>query len=276
MFLADFHVHSTFSDGKIPLPDVVDIYGRQGFGCIAITDHLCEEATWLGRASRFLDCSLSPATFPLYLDLLKSETQRAWDQYKMVIIPGLELTKNFVSNHRSAHVLALGVTDFMWADKDIPELCKDIRQAGGLSVAAHPVWTRKVEKQTYHIWNRSKELENSFDAWEVASGPYIFDEVAHTKLPKLASSDMHVPSQMTSWKTVLDCEKHPEAILRAIKRQEVKFVYYEEPKEKAYDPRVISPLVALGTSGRDHRMGNLVLPPAIHQTSGYHSAVSAR
>ncbi len=258
MFMADFHVHSTFSDGKIPLPDVVDLYGRQGFGCIAMTDHLCEEATWLGKASRFLDASLSPATFHLYQDLLKSETERAWKQYGMVIIPGLELTKNFVSNHRSAHVLALGVTDFMWADKDIPELCKEIRERGGLSVAAHPVWTRKVEKQTYHIWDRRRELENCFDAWEVASGPYIFDEVAETKLPKIASSDMHVPSQMTSWKTVLDCEKHPEAILRAIKRQEVKFVFYEEPKEKKYDFTVRTPFIPMGTGLRDHGVGHLV------------------
>jgi len=263
MFLADFHVHSTFSDGKVPLPEVIDLYGKRGFGCIAITDHLCEEATWLGKASRFLDASLTPATFPLYIDLLKSETVRAWEQYGMVVIPGLELTKNFISNHRSAHVLALGVTEFMWADKDIPELCQDIREKGGLSVAAHPVWTRKVEKQTYHIWDRREELEHCFDAWEVASGPYIFDEVAETKLPKVASSDLHVAKQMTSWKTVLDCELHPEAILRAIKKQDVKFVFYEDPikespKEAVYAPSVGIPPFPLGISVRDHGMGNLV------------------
>lgn len=260
MFLSDFHVHSTFSDGRVPLPDVIDLYGKRGFGCIAITDHLCEKQTWLGKASRFLDCSLTPATFPLYMSLLESEAARAWDQYRMVVIPGIELTKNFLSNHRSAHVVGLGISKFIWADQDIPELCAAIREQGGLSVAAHPVWTRKVEKQTFHLWDRREELRNSFDAWEVASGPFIFDEVANTDLPKIASSDLHVAKQMTSWKTVLHCERHPEAILRAIKRQELEFVFYEDPiKGELKDgiPLRLSPM-PVDLSIREHSMGDLV------------------
>ena len=38
MYLADFHVHTTWSDGKLPMRAVVDLYGSQGFGAIAITD----------------------------------------------------------------------------------------------------------------------------------------------------------------------------------------------------------------------------------------------
>ena len=41
-----------------------------------------------------------------------------------------------------------------------------------------------MEKQTYHIWDRRHELESLFDAWEVASGPHIFDEVKATSYPK--------------------------------------------------------------------------------------------
>lgn len=262
MFLADFHVHSTFSDGKVPLPEVIDLYGQRGFGAIAITDHLCEKTTFLGLASRTLDCSLTPANFPLYMTMLETEAARAWDQYGMVVIPGVELTKNFLSNHRSAHVLGLGIHEFIRADQDIPELCRAIRDQGGLSVAAHPVWTRKVEKQTYHLWNRRGELRECFDAWEVASGPYIFDEVADTNLPKIASADLHVPRQMTSWKTALDCEKHPEAILRAIRRQEVKFVFYEDPIktnwEANHEHALRSPFNPMELGLRHDDLGNLV------------------
>ena len=47
MFLADLHVHSNFSDGALSIPELVDLYGLQGFGAIAITDHICESNTFL-------------------------------------------------------------------------------------------------------------------------------------------------------------------------------------------------------------------------------------
>jgi len=227
MFLADFHVHSTFSDGRLHLPQVVDLYGRRGFGAIAVTDHLCENASLIGRASVYLGCSLTPATFPLYMEMLRSEAQRAWEQYRMVVLPGFELSKNSVSNRRSAHVLGIGICDFIWADGEISDLTRAIRAQGGIAVAAHPVWTRKFEKQTYFLWDNRLALSDEFDAWEVASGPYIFEEVAKTNLPKLASSDLHAPGQLRSWKTVLDCERHPEAILDAIRNKNVRFQFYE-------------------------------------------------
>jgi predicted metal-dependent phosphoesterase TrpH len=227
-FLGDFHIHSDFSDGKLTIPKLVDLYGRRGFGAIAITDHLCESDTMIGKAAVAIGHALTPATFPLYLAILKSEAERAWDQYRMVVIPGFELSKNSVSNRRSAHIVGLNIVDFLPADPDAVDLCKAIRAQGGLAIAAHPVSTRKMEKQTFHLWDRREELAHAFDAWEVASGPYIFDEVAATKLPKLASSDLHQPRQMSSWKTVFACERHPEAVLDAIRRQDVTFQYYQE------------------------------------------------
>jgi predicted metal-dependent phosphoesterase TrpH len=251
MFLADFHVHSNFSDGSIHLPDVVDMFGKRGFGCIAVTDHLCENESILA----YLDCSLTPAKFPLYMAILKSEAERAWKQYKMVVLPGFELTKNSLLNHRSAHVLGIGITDYVSANQDIPELCRAIRAQGAVSVAAHPVWTRKIEKQTYHLWDRRRELEPEFDAWEVASGPHIFDEVANAKLPRIASSDMHVPRQMTSWKTVLDCERHPEAILNAIRKQQLGFRFFNDEGAKHYAHQLP---VRVGNRPQHLALGNVV------------------
>lgn len=233
--LTDFHMHSTFSDGKLSIPELVDMHGRLGFGAIAITDHLCEDVSVIGRAAGALGRSLTPATFPLYREILRSEAERAWDQYRMVLLPGFELTQNSLNNHRSAHLLALGpdMSEWMSAVGDAKDLCRRIRDRGGLAVAAHPVHTRKVEKQSYHLWDRRRELAEDFDAWEVASGPYLFSEVLTSGLRKLATSDMHRPRQLTSWKTIVHAEHHPRAILEAVRRQQVSFVFYDAEQKKA-------------------------------------------
>ena len=228
MFLADFHVHSTFSDGKLSIPELVDLYGRRGFGALSITDHLCENKSLIGRAAGWIGHTLSPASFPLYMAILQSEAERAWDQYRLVLIPGFELSKNSVSNRRSAHMVGLGVKEFLWADGDVVDLARKLRAQGALAIAAHPVSTQKLEKQTFHLWDRREELAQELDAWEVASGPYLFDEVLRSSLPKIASSDLHVARQMTSWKTVMDCERHPQAVLEAIRKQEISYRFFED------------------------------------------------
>src|SRR4051794_2401187 len=119
MLRCDFHMHSTFSDGKLTIPQLVDLYGSHGFGAIAITDHLCEEQTLFGKAAAYLGKTLTAATFPLYLEIIKSEAERAWKEYRMVVIPGAEYTKNTLSNHRSAHVIGLGISEVISPDAEI-------------------------------------------------------------------------------------------------------------------------------------------------------------
>ena len=38
--LTDLHIHTTWSDGTLPIEEVVRIYGEARFDAIAITDHL--------------------------------------------------------------------------------------------------------------------------------------------------------------------------------------------------------------------------------------------
>jgi len=213
----------------MPLKDVIDLFGSRGFGAIAITDHLCENRSILGKASRYLRCSLTEENFAEHMDNLRKEGERARREYGMLVIPGFEITKNSISNHRSAHVLAVGLDQYVDPNLGIEELCREIQQKGGLAIAAHPVSTRKLEKQTLHLWDRREELRDCFDAWEVASGPYIFDEVLHSGLPMIASSDLHHAKQITSWKSALKCERTQPAILEAIRRQELSFAFYSDP-----------------------------------------------
>lgn len=240
MFLGDFHLHSTFSDGELTIPQLVDLMGQNGVGAIAITDHLCEEKTFLGKAARFLDKTLTRKTFPAYIELLKAERERAWRQYKMVVIPGVEITKNSFSHNDSAHILALDIQEYIHPDKPLREILLDIKAQGGLAVAAHPVFTGRSEHQTHLLWNQKEELQDSIDLWEVASGPRLFQEVQKSRLRKIANSDLHKPEQLRSWKTKFACEKHVDAIKEALLKQDIDFQYFEA---RAQTQRLLSPLL---------------------------------
>src|SRR5690606_29982495 len=143
--------------------------------------------------------------------------------------PGVEITKNSVDHKDSAHVLALGLTEWISPDQPVEELLVEIRARGGLSIAAHPVSTHKYEHQTFYLWNNRERLEPLFDAWEVASGPFLFEEVRVSGYNLVANSDLHHPSQINSWKNRLDCERTKAAVFEAIRAQHLDFVFYKDP-----------------------------------------------
>ena len=232
MLLCDFHIHTNFSDGQMSLSEVVDFYGQRGFDAIAVTDHVCDHSSFLGSAAHFLSKTVTENQFASYLEALEREAHRAWKDYRMVLLPGFELTKNSLSNHRSAHILGIGIHEYINPRQDALNLICAIKDQGGLAIAAHPVDTRMKEPQTYHLWNRREELRNHFDAWEVASGPHFFDEVEREGLPLIASSDLHVPRHIHGWKTLVHAEKHPVAIMDAIRKQQVRFYFYKEEEYK--------------------------------------------
>lgn len=225
MILSDFHMHSTFSDGSLTIAELVDLYGKKGFDAIAITDHLCDDNTFLGKAAHILDRSLNQYNFQNYLNEMWVQAKRAKAEYDMVLIPGIEITKNSFVHANSAHILALGISSWVDPNSSIVEICQQIKMQGAVSIAAHPVSTKKIEPQTYHLWNHRSYFCNHFDAWEVASGPHIFEQVANTHLPMIANSDLHNPTQFSSWKTEVKSSKTQMDILTAIKKQNLKFKF---------------------------------------------------
>lgn len=244
MYLCDFHIHSHYSDGKLSIAEIVDLYGKSGFGAIAITDHLCESQTWLGKSARFLNKTLSKESYMNYISEIKVEADRAKRLYNMLVIPGVEITKNSFSHDQSAHIVALGVDRFIDPEQDILSIIDSIHSLSGLAVAAHPVSTRKMEPQTYQLWNRRDELSRKIDAWEVASGATLFDEVYHSGLPMLANSDMHRPQQINSWKTLISGRRESLNVLKAIKEQDLGFTYFSE--KVAFETRKASPAFFIG------------------------------
>lgn len=218
MFIADLQIYSTFSSGKLAIPEIVDLCGARGFGAIAITDQLCESRTVLGKAAVYMNRTLTPAVFPLYMEIIKSESLRALKKYNMVVIPGVEVTKSAVTDQRTARVIALGVSNYISADQSVREICVAAQNQGAITVGGY----------TPRLWQRRERLIPYIDAWEVANGRKLLASVVASDLPKLASSAMRGIKHMNSWKTVFSCDRNPQAILNAIKKQEVAFTYYDE------------------------------------------------
>lgn len=239
MYLCDFHIHSQNSDGKLTISELVDAYGQRGFGAIAITDHLCETGTLLGQSAAYLNKTLLKQQFARYIFEIEMEAQRAWRTYGLLVIPGVEFTKNSFSHRDSAHILALGLRDYIDPNLEVPDLLCAIRAHGALSVAAHPVSTRKLEPQTYHLWDNRESYSKLFDAWEVASGPHLFEEVRDSGLPWLANSDLHQLRQMSSWKTTLDVPRSEGQVLAAIRHQSLGLTYYEDTMARAADSKMV-------------------------------------
>lgn len=228
MLLCDFHIHTNLSDGKLSLREIVDFYGRSGFDAIAITDHLCEQESFLGKTAHFLSKSVEVRHYEAYVAQIEYEAERAKALYDMIVIPGVEFTKNSFRHDQSAHVLGLGVRNYISCDYSIESICNQVESQGGVRIAAHPVSTQRVEPQTYHLWNHKDHYQHYFDAWEVASGPVLFDQVVESSLPKIANSDLHSPRQMNSWKTLVNSEKSEPAILEAIKKQNIEFYFFNK------------------------------------------------
>jgi processive 1,2-diacylglycerol beta-glucosyltransferase len=70
------------------------------------------------------------------------------------------------------------------------------------------------------------------DAWEIANRNNIFTPVGLKRLAFLANSDFHKPKHIYSWKTLLHCQKDPEAIKACIRKNEhVAITLYRDAAE---------------------------------------------
>ena len=231
-------MHSQNSDGKLKIAELVDMYGKRGFGAIAITDHLCESHTFLGQSAQYLNKTLVEAEFNKYIMEIHIEAYRAKREYNMLVIPGVEFTKNSFSHDDSAHIVALGIDKFIDPNQGVEKIIDAVHGQGGVTIAAHPVPTRKIEHQTYHLWHNRVALSQKIDAWEVASGSTFFEEVNQSGLPMVANSDLHHPRQMSSWKTVLEGKRDLSNVLQSIRSQNLNFTYYEDPSPWSFGLKV--------------------------------------
>jgi UDP-N-acetylglucosamine:LPS N-acetylglucosamine transferase len=221
MLLCDFHIHTNYSDGRLTLPEVVDFYGRRGFDCICITDHVADPRRLIGKFSELLNFTVAVSQLDEYFDMLERERRRAWRKYNMLVMTGLEFNKEGFSKKTSGHLLGIDLKAPIPPSLGFVEIVAQIHSQGGLAVAAHPhVMKSEWGKNTLFLWENQEVFAPILDAWEIANRNNIFTPVGLKRFAFLAGSDFHKPKHIYSWKTLLHCEKDAEAIKDCIRRNE--------------------------------------------------------
>jgi hypothetical protein len=135
----------------------------------------------------------------------------------MVVLAGNELTRNAMTGDRSAHALALGLDTFVSADGPVGEMLTRARDAGAVTVACHPNEQSDWFANTFFLWKKRKEIAPLIDRWELACRWDLFPQVSRARLAYIANSDFHDRPHLFAWKTLLDCDKTPAAVLSALK-----------------------------------------------------------
>jgi len=224
--LCDFHVHTQWSDGKLSVAEVVDLYGATGkFDVIAITDHILMKKDMLARAGRLATLGrrafgVREDDFPAYLEDIAFQARRAWETYGMLVVPGAEITQNRLTGRKNSHIIALDIKRYISADQSAHEILREIRRQNALSIACHPHHrtTRRIEISTCYLWDHRDELVELVDVWEAANRDDLFSVTSLKHYPYVASSDFHKPKHLYSWKTLVRSEKTWPAVKDALRQ----------------------------------------------------------
>ncbi|MCX7793837.1 MAG: PHP domain-containing protein [Thermodesulfovibrionales bacterium] len=217
MLLCDFHIHTKYSDGSLELRKVVDIFGQAGFDVIAITDHVVNGDSSIGQLARRFRLSVVEENFVEYISEIRYEAERAWNKYGMLVIPGVEISKNYISPERSAHILIIDIKEFIPACLSYEQIFLRAKEQDALIVACHPHHTSDITRDTLFLWNNRERYAKYIDAWEIANRDDVFNVISLKKYPYIANSDFHKARHLYSWKTLLNCEKNVEAIKECIR-----------------------------------------------------------
>jgi hypothetical protein len=103
--LCELHAHTTWSDGELSLPQLVDLYGAAGYDVLCVTDHVLRtDDPWPSQQGR--SC-VDATSFAAYREEIDRERTRAMSMFGLLLVPGLELTYNDADPDRACHAVAL-------------------------------------------------------------------------------------------------------------------------------------------------------------------------
>ncbi len=196
----DCHVHTAYSstkmwkrDGFGRPEDVVKLASRSGLGGIAITDH--HEIKGAKAAEK--------------------KGKRAG----IVVIPGVEIRTDL------GDVLALNVTEIP-KGFTAEEVCENVKEMGGLAVAAHPFSSSPLRKGGAHLTAEAVEVLNSWSSRKDNLRAEIFAEASGK--PFTAGSDAHFPELVGSAGIICSGET-PDEIIEEIRKRRVRVFGGELP-----------------------------------------------
>lgn len=167
-FKANFHCHTTASDGKLDPDAVVDFYQKAGYDILSITDH---------------------------------RTVTRVDSDRLLLIPGIEIDYRLPTQW--VHILGLGMEEEIsarWNRFGTPQEGIDlIRNLHGIAVLAHPAWSLNTPAfmssltglSGVEIWNSVSTLPLNADRADSSSLLDVTWASGGELLPVFANDDSH-------------------------------------------------------------------------------------
>ena len=238
--LSDLHLHTTFSDGDVPIEEVIKIYGEAEFDVIAITDHLFD--TQSSRSLEIHEEGKSVKNIDTYFRKVDEISRWARKTYDLLVIPGLEIC-NLLEDY---HILGIDLKEAINPNQDAESVIEEIHRQGGLAIASHPPLKlsyflngdkESIRRHPLHLWKYRERYADKIDAWEIANQEDLFGSVGLERFPYVANSDFHKRHHITSWKSMIYAEKEKEAIKKALVGKKVALFFYNESKEKSKLPQ---------------------------------------
>jgi signal transduction histidine kinase/predicted metal-dependent phosphoesterase TrpH len=242
--LADLHIHSTFSDGLLPIEEIVEIYGKSGFDIIAITDHLFD--TESQRSLELHEEGKSIKNIGAYFGKIEEVARWAKKDCDLLVLPGLEIC----NLPRDYHILGLDLKEPVDPNQDAEKVIQAIHRQGGLAIASHPHLKlsfflqgdqTSIQRHPLHLWKFRERYADKIDAWEIANQEDLFEMVGLERFPFLANSDFHARCHLTSWKSLIFSEKEKEAVKKAIITKRVAIFFFNEGRGR-HAPLPILPI----------------------------------
>lgn len=202
-YRGNLHTHSTLSDGKLPLAEVVGLYRDHGYDFLSMTEHHQARYDW-----------------PIV-------DTRHFRRPGFTTLIGAELHAPALENGDLWHILAVGLPlDFTppAAGEDGPRLAARAREAGAYVAIAHPYWynlseTDALSLEAAHaveVWNYGSAVEvDRGDSW------YMSDLLSQRgrRLSACSTDDAHcaIADYRGGWVQVRAEANEPQALLAALK-----------------------------------------------------------
>ena len=167
-YKANFHCHTTESDGKLSPLSVAEFYQRAGYDILSITDH---------------------------------RTVTEINSNQILLIPGIEIDYNLPGQW--VHIIGLGMKrtiSALWNRFGTPQEGIDlIRSLGGIAVLAHPAWSLNTPDfmssltglSGVEIWNSVSTLPLNADRADSSSLLDVTWASGGELIPVFANDDSH-------------------------------------------------------------------------------------